>query len=193
MYDSCMAAGLKCSTHAVGRLNACTPWVLQRAGDPVSQRVQVPPGHDRDIVAEDLMKLEAARVVGREHRCAGRQRLDGHGRECFEQRRQDEEVGHGRVPSHLLVRQETGEGDLRCDSRRARLFFQGLTQRTGTAEDQPHVVAIAADPGECIDEVALARELVETLDVQQDKRLVDAELVRATGPGSRNRTAQRSR
>ena len=74
----------------------------ERLASAIASR-QVLRGTTSDVVAEDLVELDAAGMVGRDDRRAGGERLDRDGRQGLEQRRQHEDVGDGRVARDVVV------------------------------------------------------------------------------------------
>ena len=62
-----------------------------------ADQVHVRLWHDANVVAKDLVQLDAAGMVGGHDRRAGRERFDRDGRQRLEQRRQREDIRDRRV------------------------------------------------------------------------------------------------
>ena len=184
-YASRTASGLKC------RATRSSVAGNTRAGDrsdsssASASSATCPFGTTCTSSPNNLVELDAARMIGGDDGRAGRERLDGDGRQRFEQRRQREHVGDGRVARDVVVRHEAGERDAIGDAQRRACASSVVAQRTGAADDEPHVVPRARQPRERVDQEALSGQLVQPLDVQNHERLGDAERGRATRRASR--------
>ena len=151
------------------------PLFVEERGDGARKCQGVLLWHYGHVVSEDLAQLHTTRVIGRDDRRAGRQRLERHRRARFEQRRQHEGIG-GRVePRDGLVVHEAREGHVSFHAVGARDDFQLVEQRTGPADDKSRVGVRAHHFAERLEQVALAGQRVQALHVHQDVPRADAE------------------
>ncbi len=125
--------------------------------------------HDRHIVAEQRVQLDAARMIGAHHRRAARQRFDGDRRQRFEQRRQDEQIRRAIVVGDHVVRDQSRErdafGHARARARRPRA--QLVEERARAADHELRVGMMAQHFGHRVDQVALTRERVQPFHIEQ--------------------------
>ena len=181
------------SRRIAARCRPRPPRSRERILETLRQRFCVLPRHDRHVVAKDFVQLEAAWMIGRDDRRSRRQGLDRDCRKSLEQRRKHEDVGHRRVARDHVVGDEAGEGHLGRDSERRGPFFEIVLEGAGPTDDEPDVVAAARDSRERLDEISLAGQFVQPLDVEDDERFVDAELDDATRRACPDRAARTTR
>ena len=144
------------------------PLVLEEVADRGGQRHRLLPRARRATSSPNTsLQLDAARVVGRDHRRAGGQRLDRDRRQRLEQRRQHEQIGGGAVARDRGVVHQAGERDVPLDARRSRDASQLAEQRPGAADHQPRVGVRADDLAHRLEQEALPGERMQPLDVDQ--------------------------
>ena len=141
--------------------------VFEESNDRQAQGDGLLARHDRHIGPEDVVQLDAAWIVGRDHGRACRQRLDGDGGQRLQPGRQHEQIRGRAVCGDCGVVDQAGERHVAFHSTRSGGGFELLQQRTGSADDQPRVGVDAHDVAQCRQEIPLARQRMQALDVQE--------------------------